>query len=334
MTNLQKILKELKSYTFKPKYNISHLHTIYGKTHARAFFKKPSQVLFKLSDNAKILIDSYWQKEKTKHPTIVTIHGLEGSSKSKYFIGITNKAYKQGYNVINVNLRNCGNTEKYCKNLYHAGISEDINELIDYLIHKKKLKELYLLGISMGGNIALKLAGEYGKKPPKELRGIIGLSPLIDLKAAGKHASKLAALIYRKPFMRFLHEKIEKKAKYYPEYDITNLSKIKTFKEFDEAYCKYYGKGFSNAQEYYNTAAAKPYMKHIHIPTLIIQSEDDPLIPLRPLKEVLSEKNPHIIALVTKKGGHVGFISKDPQAEDEFWAENRLLEFCNLLRKK
>lgn len=327
------ILKELKRYPFEPAYNIPHVHTFYGRKQNK---KKPliptKKEFLKVRDGSKILIDYHWQKNHLHNPTIVTVHGLEGSSDATYIRGLTRKALTKGFNVVNLNLRNCGQTEKYCKNLYHAGQSEDVREVITHLIKKEKLKEIYLIGISLGGNISLKLTGEYGKNPPKELRGVIGYSPLLDLRASGKHVERLQALLYRKRFLRRLREKIQTKAKYYPEYATHNLKKIKSFKEFDETFCKYYGDGFVSPEEYYTTASAFPYLKNIRVPTLIIQAEDDPLIPLEPLRKALAQKNPYIIALITKKGGHVGFVSKNAEgADDHFWGENRILQYFSLL---
>ena len=58
--------------------------------------------------------------------TLVLVHGLEGSSDSRYIQGLTARAWAAGCNVIRMNMRNCGGSDAFTPTLYHSGLSGDV----------------------------------------------------------------------------------------------------------------------------------------------------------------------------------------------------------------
>jgi len=116
--------------------------------------------------------------------TIVVLHGLEGSSDSNYARGIAQKGLARGMNVIRMNQRNCGGTEELAPTLYHSGLSSDVAAVTRMLVDRDRISDLALVGFSMGGNIMLKLAGEWGSGAPKELRAVAAVCPAMDLAAS------------------------------------------------------------------------------------------------------------------------------------------------------
>ena len=140
--------------------------------------------LFEVETDVKVLAHCRWQNDRRKHATVVIWHGMEGSTNSIYMIATADKAFRAGFNVVRVNYRNCGGTEHLTPTLYHGGLTEDLRVVIKQLIENDGLNRIFLLGFSLGGNMVLKLAGEYGEKVPSEIVAACVVSPSVDLKAS------------------------------------------------------------------------------------------------------------------------------------------------------
>lgn len=290
--------------------------------------------LFEVEPNTLLLAHCRWQAERQKHPTMLLLHGLEGSAESVYILGTTDKAFRAGFNVVRLNLRTCGKTEHLATTLYHSGLTGDILFVVRELIEKDGLDEIYLIGFSMSGNMSLKLAGEDAESLPHELRAVAAISPSVDLVASARTIARRSNWIYQQSFMRSLRARMRLKKKLFPElYDIKDLRRVRTIREFDDLYTSRYG-GYRDAEDYYNRTSSLPVIASIRKPTLIIHAEDDPLIPSDSLRHASLTENPYIILLTPRSGGHVGFVSAGTQGgEDRFWAENRIVEFCLLVRE-
>ncbi len=261
---------------------------------------------------------------------MVIWHGMEGSTSSVYMWSIANKAHLAGFNVVRVNYRNCGGTEHLTPTLYHGGLSGDLRIVIDELVTKDGLKRIFPIGFSLGGNMVLKLAGEFGEHVPAEIVALCAVSPSVDLRASTELILRDSNWIYHKNFIRSLKQRIQLKHRLYPElYDISNLDQIRTIRDFDERFTSLTN-GFTNADDYYQRASCVRVVDRIRIPTLIIHSIDDPFIPFAPLRQKIFTENPYLLTIATERGGHAAFISAANTKEDRFWAENRTLEFCQL----
>jgi predicted alpha/beta-fold hydrolase len=290
---------------------------------------KDEERLFEVEPGSQVLARCRWQTDRAEHPTLVLWHGMEGSSASGYMLVTADKAYRAGFNVIRVNFRNCGNTEHLSPKLYHGGLTNDLRVVIDELISGDGLSHIAIAGFSLGGNMVLKLAGEYGGNPPRELRAVCAISPSIDMRAGSQLLMKRRNWIYQHDFLRRLRQRIRIKARLFPDaYDAIGLRSIRTIKQFDNRYVAP-AFGFASADDYYAKASSFPHISRIRVPTLIIHAEDDPFVPLAPLRDPSIVANPYVMLIATEHGGHVAFLST-AGAEDRFWAENRLVEFCRL----
>jgi hypothetical protein len=290
--------------------------------------------LFAVAPDSKVLARCRWQPVRADHPTIVMWHGVEGSITSAYMLTTANKAFQAGFNVVRVNVRNCGGTEHLSPTLYHGGMSDDLRAVIDELIHSDRLPEIFIVGFSLGGNKVLKLAGEYGDDPPPEIRGVCAVSPSINLRAGCDLLMQPRNWVYHQDFLFNLKRRIKIKEKLFPGlYDSTRLRGIRTIEQFDARYIAP-AFGFESVNDYYARASALPVMDRIRIPTLIIHAADDPFIPIEPLRDPSVTTNPYILMIETERGGHVAFLSDEPRGdEDRFWAENRLVEFGELMTR-
>jgi len=290
--------------------------------------------LFLVDDGVQVMSQCRWQPDKADRSTLVIWHGMEGSTDSVYMWSTADKAFRAGFNVVRVNYRNCGRTEHLSPTLYHGGMSADLRAVISELIDRDKLKRIYPVGFSLGGNMVLKLAGEYGENPPAQVIAACVVSPSVDLRASTDQILKGSNWIYHRSFVLSLKNKIRAKNRLYPElYPRETLSEIKTIRDFDERYTSV-ANGFANADDYYSRSSSTRFVDQIRIPTLIIHALDDPFIPYEPLEQPGFLENPYLLVVPTTKGGHVAFISTGDKREDRFWAENRVIDFCQLSEAK
>ncbi|HSI21067.1 MAG TPA: alpha/beta fold hydrolase [Verrucomicrobiae bacterium] len=282
---------------------------------------------FDLADGSKLVTECTWQKNRRQATTLLIVHGLNGSTISSYIRGTASKAYEAGFNVVRVNLRNGGNREEMSKTLCHAGQSDDISTVVRELIHLDQLPRIGIIAFSFGANISLKAAAEWGDKAPPQVVGIVGVSPLIDLDATTDALDHKAPAIYRYQLLKGLKSMVRERAKLFPgQYDTSGLASIKHLRAFDDMYAPY--NGFKDAADYYAKASCLPHLGKITIPTLLISSEDDAVIPVKSFRQV---DNPHIQLLITKHGGHGGFISRESGKDpDRHWAETRAVEFFSV----
>ncbi len=332
---LEQIARQLRAKPFVPHriFSTGDLQTLSayfwpGRFRARDLSSDEAR-LFQVAAESQVLARCRWQPARTDHPTLLIWHGMEGSTSSAYMLTTAAKAFRAGFNVVRFNLRNCGDTEHLTPSLYHAGLTDDLRVVIDELIDRDGLKHLFAAGFSLGGNMVLKLGGEYGEHFPEELKGICAISPSVDLRASADLITEPRNRLYQQSFLKRLKQRIRAKARQFPElYDVSRLRRIRTIEQFDNRFVAP-AFDFADADDYYAKASALPYIKLIRVPTLIIHAQDDPFIPFAPL--AAASANPNVILLAPERGGHVAFIAERSTSEDRFWAERQLVEFCRLV---
>jgi predicted alpha/beta-fold hydrolase len=294
----------------------------------------PEERVFQVheEEGAQVLCHCHWQPNKKEALTVIIVHGLEGSSESKYVIGTGNKAWAKGMNVVRMNMRNCGGTEQLSPTLYHSGMSDDVGAVTRTLIERDGLKRIALVGFSMGGNLVMKLAGEWGRKhsAPKELVAVAGVSPAMDLAPSADALHELQNRIYEWKFLRGLRRRFRRKAELFPErYDRSHVEGSRTIRDFDHKVTARYS-GFSSADDYYTRASSSRVAEFISVPTLVIHSTDDPFIRMMPETRAKLIANPNVAYVETSHGGHCAFIADSNGSEgsnDGRWAEHRVIEF-------
>ena len=286
---------------------------------------------YEVESGSQVLAHCRWQSDRTQHPTLVMWHGLEGSATSTYMLTTATKAFGRGFNVVRMNVRNCGGTEHLTPTLYHGGLTTDLRVVIEHLIVKDGLSRIVIAGFSLGGNMVLKLAGEYGNSPPPEIKAVGAVSPSIDLSAGRDFLNLRRNLVYQKNFLLYLKRRLRRKERLYPgSYDVAGLNRVRSIEQFDDRFVAP-AFGFDGVDDYYRKASSRPYIGRIRIPTLLIHAKDDPFIPFEPLTDPSIAANPFVFVMATEKGGHVAFVSATPDDEDRFWAENRLVDFCEIV---
>ncbi len=331
----QKISPDQASHNFKPApFNApvllrnGHSMTIFAALYQRSFpaLSVGEKREFKTAPDTTVIGYCHWQPNRLQCKTILQIHGLEGDANRHYMMGTAEKAWRAGFNVIRMNVRNCGGTEHLTPTLYHSGLTADIKALLQILIEEDRLPAIFLVGFSMGANQSLKYAGEVGAKAPAQLKGICAISPPIDLEICSIALRETRNFIYDRRFLRGLKERIRIKEKYFPNLvDWQKLSRVQKLWDFDDVVTAPHF-GFRDGRDYYAQSSSKPYLAHIRVPALIIQAQDDPFIPFTPFQEI--SRNPYVQLLAHKFGGHVGFWHPRSNGSDNYWAEQAAVDYC------
>ncbi len=332
---LSEAARMLAAKPFRPHLLLSggHAQTLAGWAWPRRFHASrlhPDEArLFEVEPGVRLLARCRWQEDRTARATLVLVHGLGGSCDAPYMLGAARLAYLAGANVVRLNQRNCGGTEHLTPTLYHSGMSGDLAAVVRELIECDGLSRILVAGFSMGGNLALKMAGEMGEGAPPALLGVCAVSPALDLKETARNLERPSNRAYQRQFARGLRRLVERKKELYPNlYDVRGLERLRTVREFDEIYTAPHG-GFTDADDYYARSSALQFIPRVRVPTLIIHAQDDPLVPFGPLLSPRVSGNPRVVTAMPPRGGHVAFVSA--KKEERFWAEERLVEFgCHL----
>ena len=280
-----------------------------------------------------VLCHCHWQADRHAL-TLLIVHGLEGSSESQYMMGIARNGLAAGMNVVRMNQRNCGGMDHCAATLYNSGRSQDVAAVALNLVERDNIPGFVLIGFSMGGNLVLKLAGEWGSKGPKEFRGLAAVCPAVNLAAGADALHEPANRIYEYYFLLQLFRRFRRKVKLFPQdYDAARLRGIKTLRDFDERitapYC-----GFTGADDYYDRAAASHVIDQIAKPALVIHAANDPFVRILPETREKLLTNPNITYVEAADGGHCAFVGEseaDP-AYDGRWAEREVVEFAKQFR--
>jgi predicted alpha/beta-fold hydrolase len=313
-----------------------HLQTLAGNFLKRPNgLPEPEERLFQVEDDVQVLCHCHWQPDGSRQRTmtLMLVHGLEGSSNSGYVLGTGGKAWARGWNVVRMNIRNCGGTENLTPTLYHSGLSGDIRGVISTLIEQDNLQNVGVAGFSMGGNQVLKCIGEWGSEAPKELVAAAAISPAADLSLSADVIHRPANRMYEWWFMRGLRARLRRKAALFPgKYDVSLLAKANSIRNFDEHITARY-MGFEGAEDYYTKASSSRVLDRIAIPTLVIHADDDPFIKLSPETISRFESNPNIHFIYTEHGGHCAFLA-EPNGYDGRWAENQIVDFLQARMKR
>ena len=196
-----------------------------------------------------------------------SLHGLNGSSDAHYMRGIAAKAFARGMNVVRLNQRNCGDTEHLSAGLFHSGLTADARHVVDELIAVDGLPAIAVAGYSLGGNLALKLAGEYGDASAAGAAGGRAVSPIIEISECVRALERPGNVLYQWNFVRDLKRRMRRKDRFWPGRVRSRRSSsgIRTVREFDEAYTAPYF-GFQNAEDYYHRASAMRVVDRIRVP--------------------------------------------------------------------
>lgn len=305
-----------------------HVMTIAAWARRRRFraLPTPDTRLIAVDAESKVRADCFWQANRADAPTLLCLHGLEGSSEAHYMRGLADKGWQRGWNVVLLNQRNCGGTEHLTPGLYHSGLTADPIAVLRALHAETPISRLVIAGYSLGGNLTLKLAGEAAAGAALPLVAVAAVSPTIDLSLCVDAIEAPANVLYQWNFVRGLKARMRRKAAAWPgRFDISPLGRIRTIRQFDDAYTAPHH-GFGTAANYYQQASALRVTQQIAIPALIVAADDDPFVPTSQYMRDEVRSNPNIVVHLERHGGHCGFIGRHADGYDGYWAEARVVD--------
>jgi uncharacterized protein len=311
-------------HPFEPFFKNPHLATIAGN-----FWQRPASelrwpveaTLYQPEPGVQNLVHSQRPGSEPKGEVIL-IHGLEGSSDSGYARSMAHAALDRGWTTHRFNMRGCGGTEALSVLSYHAGQTSD---LLYVAKERRRLSHapVFIVGYSLGANVALKLAGELWDAADGLIAGVVSVSAPIDLAVSAAAIGERRNFLYQKRFLTRLKERIRKKNLLTPElYTLEHLPKVKSIVDFDDYYTSQLF-GFGSAANYFRTQSSNQFLEHIRVPALVLTAQNDPLVPYQ-IYEHPGLRNPLVQFAPVPHGGHLGFISR---GGPRFWLDRVVLDW-------
>jgi hypothetical protein len=258
-------------------------------------------------------------------PLLVLFHGLEGSARSHYALSTAHACKKAGWRLALPHFRGCSGELNRQPRAYHSGDSDEIDWILQRLHTLNEQRPLHAAGVSLGGNALLKWAGERGAAAVQYVTGVAAMCAPLDLAACGHHLARGFNQVYTRHFLRTLKSISANRLQQFP--DLFNEKKMRqatNLYQFDDAVTAPVH-GFAGADDYWQRASAKPWLKTIAIPALAVNPKNDPFLPADYLPRA-SEVSPTVRLEHPANGGHVGFVS-GPFPGNLDWLPQRLLHF-------
>ncbi|WP_232056408.1 YheT family hydrolase [Tuwongella immobilis] len=313
---------------FRPLLGLSngHLQTILAsKLHGPRFLKHTIIHRIPLRDGAALAgLDSIPQNWVDGDPIVIIVHGMGGSARSGYVDRTGSRFFRYGVRVLRLDLRGSGLGVAWSKTVYHAGVSNDLADVMAWVSQAAPHSPVVILGSSLGGNITLKYAGECGANPPPNLKLILAVNPPINLLACLDMLENRYKRFYDKHFMRDLVGLAKRHARHHPDLPLPQFPKNVTVREFDALYTAPRN-GFASAEEYYHRASAESVIPQITLPTLILTARDDPFIAVAPFDRLVVPS--HITVDIRQRGGHLGYLGWDGQGGIR-WGERYVVQWA------
>jgi predicted alpha/beta-fold hydrolase len=258
-------------------------------------------------------------------PLLALFHGLEGGSSSHYARSIAAQAVARGWRCVVPHFRGCSGEPNLTARAYHSGDSAEIDWVLRRLHRQFPRWTIYAAGVSLGGNALLKWLGETGASAREAVDRAVAMSAPVDLVAAGNALDRGFNLVYVRSFLWTLKSKsLEKLTRFPGLYDADAVRGSRTLREFDDLVTAPLH-GFRNTGDYWTRASAKPWLRGIEVPVLMVNARDDPFLPSGALP-AQHEVAPSVLLEQPEQGGHAGFVSgRFPGNLD--WLPARVLEF-------
>jgi len=256
-------------------------------------------------------------------PVVLVLHGLEGSSDSKYARGLLKAVHERGWRGAVMHFRGCSGAPNRLLRSYHSGETGDLAYVVDLLRRREPETPLHVVGYSLGGNVLLKWLGEAGKRAP--IDSAVAVSVPFVLAESARRLARGFSRVYQWVLLRQLRASVMAKLVYRPlPFDGRMLAGLRSFREFDEHVTAPLH-GFAGADDYYERSSSRQYLKGIEIPTLVIHARDDPFMTETAIPQD-GELSPAIELELCANGGHVGFVGGEWPWVPAYWLEGRILQ--------
>lgn len=313
----------IENSTYKPPriFRNAHLNTIYP-----ALFRKVEGVDYereRLATPDGDFIDLDWSRAGCDK-VLIALHGLEGGATRPYIRGIIRRFNRAGWDGVGMNFRSCSGEPNRKPYSYHMGATSDLEWVVRHVLASGGYRAVALAGFSLGGNVVLRYLGERPDETPDEIKAAVAFSVPCHISSANQEIEKWFNYPYLNRFMKSLNQKMEIKARQFPEVVRAEGKKPSDFQSFDNRYTAPLH-GFKNAEDYWARCSSLPILPAIRIPTLLVNAMDDTFLSAKCYPYALAEKQPNLYLETPQWGGHTGFVSNMP--DGVYWSEERALQF-------
>ncbi len=265
-------------------------------------------------------IDLDWTGRRNS-PLVMLLHGLEGSIRSHYAGGLISSLYNCGFETVLMNFRGCSGEPNRLPRGYHSGETGDLNSVLEHLSARHPQRPVYLVGISLGGNVLLKWLGEHPDQ--HKVKKAIAISVPFELNAAALRLQTGASRLYQTHLLGKLRRSVRAKAaRMELPIETAYLHMLKTFRQFDDQVTAPLH-GFDGVDDYYRQSSSRQFIKRIRCPTLILQAIDDPFITPAAIPSP-EELGPGVQLETSHAGGHVGFVAGSWPWRPVYWLDQRV----------
>ncbi len=220
--------------------------------------------------------------------------------------------------------RGCGAGLPYARQVFHGGRSDDILATVEEIHRWSPTSPLSLIGVSLGGNMILKMLGELGESTPPMLERALALSPPVDMQRCASLIDQKSNRFYNRFFVKGLQRQWIQRGLLFPDQPRPRFFRGMTIRDFDSMITAPLN-GFQSVDDYYSRIGSESLLRHIRLPTLIITSRDDPFITSEPFES--ADLPEDVKVLLLKFGGHLGFLGPDGQGGYR-WAERRVIDWA------
>lgn len=314
----------LSESTYRPPRFLSngHVQTLYAALWRSVADVRYSRLRVETPDHDFLDLD--WSRASPNKVAILC-HGLEGSSHKPYMLGMARALNRCGISTVSMNYRGCSGEINAHLRSYHCGSTDDVQLVFEQVARDRRVEEIYLIGFSLGGNLALKYVGEQGSSVDRRLKSCVAFSVPTNLASCVNNLTLKQNRLYFLSFVRSIQAKLEEKNRKWPgSVRPEVLGRVYSFKELDE-YHTAPVHGFQSAEEYWDKSSCGKYLANIGLPTLLVNAADDPLLSLSCYPEELAVDHPYFFFEKPRHGGHVGFVSFEQ--DGNYWSERRALNF-------
>jgi predicted alpha/beta-fold hydrolase len=301
-----------------------HVQTVLANLFRGRALRFPVQERFVLLPDGDRLVlhDSIPESWRPGDRIALLIHGLGGSHRSGYMNRMARLLLPYGLRVVRMDLRGCGRGMALARLPYHGGLSEDLRAAATALDEWSPGSPVVMIGFSLGGNIALKLAGEAVQRAVPNLQCVAALSPPIDLVKCAEILAQPRNRFYELHYVRGLVKQVRQRQRINPDEPATLFPRRMTMRLFDDLYTAPRW-GFDDAMHYYRSASSVALVPHIAAPCFVLTARDDPFVAVESFDNLAVP--PHVDVNVVERGGHLGFLGWHENGVR--WAEHRVAQW-------
>jgi uncharacterized protein len=245
------------------------------------------------------------QSDDNHKGLVILLHGWEGSAHSTYMVTCGDHLYKNGLSVFRLNLRDHGDSHHLNQGLFYATLLDEVWECVHQAADLGRGAPVYLVGFSLGGNFAIRIAARYAACNTCRLTRVVSISPVLDPDEATDRIDGHPWI--RRYFLKKWRRSLIKKQTLYPgDYDFSDILKMKTLREMTARLLEKHTH-YTSTHEYFQAYSIPPDLtSQITLPLTVLTAADDPIIPVQGFRQLKQAAGTRVI--ISEHGGHNGFM--------------------------